>query len=113
MGTLPTARPVIEHTSQFRIDRLSESEFPHQKVTAEAQCVCDETAVKGETERVTLDNHVDLWHQFHDITWPLSPQEMTVAHEVVFLLYSCVAAVILIVMSCFGGAALRSTRTQV
>lgn len=38
---------------------------------------------------------------------------MTVAYEVVFILYSCVAAIIFIVMSCYGGAALRSTGSQV
>lgn len=38
---------------------------------------------------------------------------MTVAVEVIFVFYSCVGAIIFIMMSCFAGAALRSTRTQV
>lgn len=40
-------------------------------------------------------------------------QEMTVAYEAVFMLYSFVGAVIFIVMSCYGGVALRSSRSQV
>lgn len=40
-------------------------------------------------------------------------QEMTVACEVIFVFYSCVGAIILIIMSCLAGAALRSTRSQV
>lgn len=38
---------------------------------------------------------------------------MTVAVEVIFVFYSCVGAIIFIIMSCLAGAALRSTRTQV
>lgn len=44
--------------------------------------------------------------------WSQHFAEMTVAVEVIFVFYSCVGAIIFIIMSCLAGAALRSTRTQ-